>query len=160
MFLLFICFGCWMSSRCIRLFVVLMFIDHHSCVLVICHSSGIVTLHHSHAFTIVGFFFICYLFLFSFLLGHGIQHSIVLVVLHHSNVFIVVLAFWFSLLLVWTWCIMHPVDPPHPVLRISHSGSKRWWTLLGIEISCSQWKAQGSTQGALLLFLLNFGRRG
>jgi len=43
--------------------------------------------------------------------------------------------------LVWTWCIMHPVDPPYPVLRISHSDSKRWWTLLGIEISCSQWKA-------------------
>jgi hypothetical protein len=26
-------------------------------------------------------------------------------------------------ILVWTWCIMHPVDPPHPVLRISHSSS-------------------------------------
>jgi hypothetical protein len=25
--------------------------------------------------------------------------------------------------LVWTQCIMHPVDPPHLVLRISHSGS-------------------------------------
>ncbi len=34
-----------------------------------------------------------------------------------------------------------PRRSPHPVLRISHSGSKRWWTLLGIEISCSQWKA-------------------
>ncbi len=52
-----------------------------------------------------------------------------------------------------------PHQSPHPVLRISHSGSKRWRTLLGIEISCSQWKAQGCTQGALLLFLLNFGRR-
>jgi hypothetical protein len=31
---------------------------------------------------------------------------------------------------------------------------------LGIEISCSQWKAQACTQGALLLFFLNFGRRG
>jgi hypothetical protein len=31
---------------------------------------------------------------------------------------------------------------------------------LGIEISCNQWKAQACTQGALLLFLLNFGRRG
>jgi hypothetical protein len=31
---------------------------------------------------------------------------------------------WFILiLLVWTRCIMHPVDPPHPVLRISHSNS-------------------------------------
>jgi hypothetical protein len=49
---------------------------------------------------------------------------------------------------------------PHPVFRISHSGSKWWWTLLGIEISCSQWKAQACTQGALLLFLLNFGRKG
>ncbi len=46
------------------------------------------------------------------------------------------------------------------VLYISHSGSKWWRTLLGIEISCSQWKAQACTQGALLLFLLNFGRRG
>jgi hypothetical protein len=51
-------------------------------------------------------------------------------------------------------------SPPHLVLCISHSGSKRWGILLGIEISCSQWKAQGCTQGALLLFLLNFGRRG
>jgi hypothetical protein len=62
--------------------------------------------------------------------------------------------------LVWTRCIMHPVDPLHPIIRISHSSSKRWPTLLGIEISCNQWKAQGCTQGALLLFLLNFGRRG
>ncbi len=60
----------------------------------------------------------------------------------------------------WIRCIMHPVDPPEPVLRISHSGFKRWRTLLGIEISCSQSKAQACTQGALLLFLLNFGRRG
>jgi len=30
----------------------------------------------------------------------------------------------------------------------------------GIEISCNQWKAHGCTQGALLLFLLNFGKRG
>jgi hypothetical protein len=51
-------------------------------------------------------------------------------------------------------------SPPHLVLCISHSGSKRWGILLGIEISCSQWKAQGCTQGALLLSLLNFGRRG
>jgi len=53
-----------------------------------------------------------------------------------------------------------PCQSPHPVLRISHSGSKRWGTFLGIKISCNQWKAQGCTQGALLLFLLNFGRRG
>ncbi len=61
---------------------------------------------------------------------------------------------------MWTRCIMHLVDPPHPILRISHSGSKQWRTLLGIKISCSHWKAQGCIQGALLLFLLNFGRRG
>ncbi len=30
----------------------------------------------------------------------------------------------------------------------------------GIKISCSQWKAQACTNGALLFFLLNFGRRG
>jgi hypothetical protein len=92
-----------------------MFIDHHSGALVVCHSSGIVTLHHPHAFTIVGFFFICYLFLFGFLLGHGIQHSIVLVVLHHFNnyssfkcvhccscilvFFVIAKAFWFMLIL-------------------------------------------------------------
>jgi hypothetical protein len=28
-----------------------------------------------------------------------------------------------SFQLVWTRCIMHPVNPPHPVLRISHSSS-------------------------------------
>jgi hypothetical protein len=32
---------------------------------------------------------------------------------------------WLLTTLVWTRCIMHPVNPPHSVLRISHSGSKR-----------------------------------
>jgi hypothetical protein len=49
---------------------------------------------------------------------------------------------------------------PHSVLHISHSGSKRWRTFLRIKISCRKWKAQGCTPGALLLFFLNFGRRG
>jgi hypothetical protein len=30
-----------------------------------------------------------------------------------------------------------PCWSPHLVLRISHFGSKGWWTLLGIEISCT-----------------------
>jgi len=43
-------------------------------------------------------------------------------------------------------------SPPPGPSHFSHSDFKQWQTLLGIKISCSQWKAQGCTQSALLLF--------
>ncbi len=36
-------------------------------------------------------------------------------------------------------------------------GQKWWWTVLDIEISCSQWEGSACIQNALIFFLLSFG---
>ncbi len=42
-------------------------------------------------------------------------------------------------------------------MRVLAQAKKWWWTVLEIEISCSQWEGSACTQSALNFFLLSFG---
>ncbi len=45
-------------------------------------------------------------------------------------------------------------------MGVTSLSQKWWWTILEIEISCSQWEGSACTQSALILFLLSFGGGG